>query len=130
MATRKRTIGSYAVPRHDDECGIRRNEGMTTIAALAMDDVHGIPLCDCGLVELLEAESDENDGKLRRGERRMMEYSSDVIIDLHSDGTYKVVKDRKLDFKPRNETVYGIRTFDGFRQVEYGLATGIHINRG
>ncbi len=49
--TKKRPLTDYTKPVHDDDCGIRRDDGMTALATATVTQVMGPPKCDCGLEE-------------------------------------------------------------------------------
>lgn len=50
----KRPIKSYLKPVHDGDCGIRRNDHMSVLAAHSVNQVMGEPQCTCGLAEALK----------------------------------------------------------------------------
>lgn len=56
-----RTLASYKKPIHDRDCGIFRNNGMSGIAALTMNQVFGHPECTCGLAKLLKHEHQQKE---------------------------------------------------------------------
>lgn len=49
-----------------------------------------------------------DDGKIR-GNDTLLRYWAAVIVELHADGTYRIIKDVGQNFEPRDETVFGIR---------------------
>lgn len=49
---------------------------------------------------------------LRIGERNLLKHAADIVIQLKADGTYEILKDRKQDHGPRDEEVYGVRSFN------------------
>ncbi len=45
----KRPLAEYMKPVHDDACGIYRNDHMTPLAEHTVNQVMGLPKCNCGL---------------------------------------------------------------------------------
>lgn len=52
--------------------------------------------------------------------RTLLTHYSDIVVELHEDGTYTIIKDRPAaNFAPRDETVYGVRSVDRLRLPEW-----------
>jgi hypothetical protein len=49
---------------------------------------------------------------MARDNAKRLTWAANVVVELHKDGTYRIVKDTTANFEPRDEKVYGFRRIE------------------